>query len=183
MNFQTHLQRLNYTFIPVKSVEELNKDDYLLFIDSNGQTRGVDKVLEIKPDGSYKYLSEQGNVFDGSFKQFQKNYKFKPFKVGSEAKKYTDKNLQKAILHIENVFEDLFGENTGSFLRVKTIESAQKDFQFRRVFIEWVNYHEEELSRVRFQEIDGLKMQASALKNLHKVMIKNINDNLFNKRY
>lgn len=135
--------------LEVLNLIEISKGDILLILDSEKRIRGIDKVLEIDYDkGIYSYLNLYGQEFNGNIKFYLNTHKI--YLVDENVYKYSNRKLDSKLLQIESVFENLYGENLGSFIRASLIKMADFNFNFRMKLVDFIESYESDLYIIRW---------------------------------
>ena len=144
------------------SITEVKPNDIVLILDFKGKVRGMDRVTEINyKTGEYSYINVHGKVHQGNLAKF-KEYNFL-FKVDEDVFKYTDDALNWSIVSLENLFEDLYGDVVGAYLRTEIINQAVESFDKRIELVNFCNAYQDQMRYVQFKEKDELELSDRAV--------------------
>jgi hypothetical protein len=134
----------------ITSFQNLKPNQTILLLSFDGRIKGIDTIKEINYEtGHYDYLNQEGKNYQGNLKNLLE-YNF-GFIVDESIKEYNDQKLKSAILNIEWVFENMYGDNLGSFIRNNIISMIRKDFNMRIEFIDLINKYEKEIFNIRWE--------------------------------
>lgn len=150
---------------------EINVGDTILWVDTDGKFRGIDKVQEIDhTSGYYIYLSTRGICHQGNFKKYSNQFLL--YKVEDEIVNYDEESLKDAFLQIEEVFQNTYEKEYGDAFEVNLKRAAKSSLSNRIKFIDFTRLLKNELHTVRFfddeefnfskEEVDQAKSSISS---------------------
>lgn len=134
----------------INEINELKKGQAILILDKDGGVRGMDIIQTIDYNtGHYSYLNNKNKLYEGNLKTNIK--KWNTFIVDEAIFIYNDRELDNQILSLEWVFENIYGDKIGSFIRGKMLQDVRKDFNKRIDLINLCKENEADIYKIRWE--------------------------------
>lgn len=135
----------------INSINDVKVNDIVLLIGMNGKVKGMDRITELDYEtGKYKYIShKEGKSYEGNLNKYLNQ--FFGFITDVEIFNYTEEIFDNCWMDLEWVFENMYGDKLGSFLRSNLYNMVRKDFSLRIEFIDLCKEYEREIYNIRWE--------------------------------
>lgn len=158
----------------IYNLNQINEKDILLILSFDGGVRGMDFVKYInKETGHYTYINHAKHHFEGNIKKIMSYNSI--FKVDETIYQYSDKLLKSAVLDLEWVFENMYGEQVGRLTREKIFGNIEKDFNKRIELIDFCNTNKDIIHKVRWEDDEELGYTNEEILYAKKILSENLN--------
>lgn len=168
----------------IKNPTEIRINDNILWHDKKtGKIRGIDKVTEINSkDLSYRYRSHDNlkSNYANNLSNFMKQcrlYRIEDKNL-SFLNNVSEDSFNSAILILDDIFEDLFG-NIGKALYSFILNKSNINLFARETFVKTVNEYKEDLLLIKFENSEDYFVSSEKkkkIKNILSAMSENISN-------